>query len=115
MKTVHFPPPMGLRPRPACDYDLLCLRFYRASVARNAAVAMVLARELAQRFGDDVADDAYGHGQMLASCELRDARVRCIAEHATAGIDATVEVENFDTLTAAELADEVVYLADFQG
>jgi hypothetical protein len=115
MKMIYFPEPMGLRPRPACDYDLLCLRFYRASVARSAIAALRLARELAQRFGDDVADDAYSHGQMLASCELRDARVRCIAEHATAGLDATVEVENFDALTAAELADEVAYLADFQG
>jgi hypothetical protein len=46
---------------------------------------------------------------------LNDARVRCITEHESAGIDATVEVENFDTLTAAELDDEVVYLADYQG
>ena len=115
MKMIHFPPSMGLRPRPACDYDLLCLRFYRASVARSAIAALRLARELAQRFGDDVADDAYGHGQMLASCEVRDARVRCLTEHAAAGIDATVEIEGFEHLTAAELADEVVYLADYQG
>ena len=74
MKMVQFPPSMGLRPRPADDYDLLCLRFYRASVARSATDALRLARELSQRFGDDVADDAYAHGQMLASCEVRDAR-----------------------------------------
>jgi hypothetical protein len=115
MKMIHFPEPMGLRPRPASDYDLLCLRFYRAGVARNAAVAMVLARELAQRFGDDVADDAYGHGQMLNSCEVRDARVRCSIEYATAGLDAASEIDGFDSMTAAELADEVTYLADHQG
>jgi hypothetical protein len=74
MKLIHYPPSMGLRPRPADDYDLLCLRFYRASVARSAIAALRLARELSQRFGDDVADDAYTHGQMLASCEVRDAR-----------------------------------------
>jgi hypothetical protein len=74
MKLIHYPQSMGLRPRPADDYDLLCLRFYRASVARSAIAALRLARELSQRFGDDVADDAYTHGQMLASCEVRDAR-----------------------------------------
>ena len=33
--------------------------------------ASVAARELVQRYGADVADDAYGHGQMLASCDIR--------------------------------------------
>ena len=70
MKLIHYPQSMGLRPRPADDYDLLCLRFYRASVARSATAALRLARELSQRFGDDVADDAYTHGQMLASCQM---------------------------------------------
>jgi hypothetical protein len=46
---------------------------------------------------------------------LNDARMRCILEYAAAGIDATVEIDDFDTLTAAELADEVAYLADYQG
>ena len=71
MQLIYYPPSMGLRPRPADDYDLLCLRFYRASVAMNAPRAMALARDLSARYGDDVADDAYGHGQMLAACEIR--------------------------------------------
>jgi hypothetical protein len=72
MRMIHYPPAMGLRPRPADDYDLLCLRFYRASVARSAIAALRLARELVSRYGSDVADDAYSHGHMLASCEIRD-------------------------------------------
>lgn len=68
---VYYPPSMGLRPRPLDDYDRLCLRFYRASVCRNAAAAMAAARDLLARFGDDCADDAYGHGQCLASCDVR--------------------------------------------
>jgi hypothetical protein len=43
------------------------------------------------------------------------AKMSCLAEHAAAGIDATVEIDSFDNLTAAELADEVAYLADYQG
>ena len=70
-KMIQYPPHMGLRPRPADDYDLLCLRFYYASSACNVARASVAARELVARFGCDVADDAYGHGQMLASCDIR--------------------------------------------
>ena len=43
------------------------------------------------------------------------ARMECIAEFATAGMDATIEVENFDSLKADQLRDEVAYLADYQG
>jgi hypothetical protein len=43
------------------------------------------------------------------------ARMNCIAEFATAGLDATVEIDDFDNLTADQLDDEVAYLADFQG
>ena len=72
-RMIHYPPAMGLRPRPFDDYDRLCLRFYRASVARNVAVAMEVGRELAARYGAEPsdADDFYGHGQMLDSCEIR--------------------------------------------
>jgi hypothetical protein len=41
--------------------------------------------------------------------------MECIAEFATAGMDATIEVENFDSLKADQLRDEVAYLADYQG
>ena len=47
--------------------------------------------------------------------DLHAARVALAREYRAAGIDATVEIDGFDNLTAAELADEVVYLADFQG
>lgn len=70
-KLIHYPEQMGLRPRPADDYDLLCLRFYYASSACNVARASAAARDLIARYGADVADDAYGHGQMLASCVIR--------------------------------------------
>jgi hypothetical protein len=43
------------------------------------------------------------------------ARMHCIAEHATAGVDAAAEIDGFDGLTAVELRDEVTYLADYQG
>lgn len=71
MKLIHYPDSMGLRPRPADDYDLLCLRFYRASVACNVRRAMDAARDLVARYGSDVADDAFSHGQMLDSCVIR--------------------------------------------
>lgn len=71
MKMIHYPPSMGLRPRPADDYDLLCLRFYRASSACNVPVSMQAARDLVARYGADVADDAYTHGQMLNSCDVQ--------------------------------------------
>lgn len=71
MKMIQYPASMGLRPRPADDYDLLCLRFYRASVACNVSRAMELARDLVARYGSDVADDAFSHGQMLAGCVIR--------------------------------------------
>ncbi len=47
--------------------------------------------------------------------DLHAARVALAREYKTAGMDATVEVENFDSLTADQLRDEVVYLSDFQG
>ena len=42
-------------------------------------------------------------------------RMRCIEDYATAGLDATIEVDNFESLTAEQLDDEVVYLGDYQG
>jgi hypothetical protein len=47
--------------------------------------------------------------------DLHAARVALAREYKTAGMDATVEVENFDNLTADQLNDEVAYLSDFQG
>jgi len=38
-----------------------------------------------------------------------------IDEHATAGIDAAVEIEGFDAMTADQYRDEVTYLSDYQG
>lgn len=43
------------------------------------------------------------------------ARMNCLEQFAIAGMDARIEVENFDSLTADQLRDEVVYLSDFQG
>lgn len=37
------------------------------------------------------------------------------AAYAEIGADAEIDCENFRTLTAEELRDELVYLADFQG
>ena len=48
-KMIQYPPQMGLRPRPADDYDLLCLRFYYASSACNVARASAAARDLIER------------------------------------------------------------------
>jgi hypothetical protein len=41
--------------------------------------------------------------------------MRCVEEYATAGLDAAVEIDGFDRLTAEQYSDEVAYLADFQG
>jgi hypothetical protein len=38
-----------------------------------------------------------------------------IDEHATAGLDAAVEIEGFDRMTADQYRDEVIYLSDYQG
>jgi hypothetical protein len=38
-----------------------------------------------------------------------------IDEHATAGIDATVEIDHFDRMTAEQLDAETIYLSDYQG
>jgi len=46
---------------------------------------------------------------------LHDARVALAREYKTAGMDATVEVEDFDNMTADQLRDELTYLADYQG
>lgn len=43
------------------------------------------------------------------------ARGRAIAEHAVLGIDPFVEVPGFARMTAEQLSDELVYLADHQG
>jgi hypothetical protein len=43
------------------------------------------------------------------------ARQAVIDGHRQIGGDAALEVENFDRLTTAELNDQLVYLADFQG
>lgn len=43
------------------------------------------------------------------------ARAVCIEEHATAGLDAAVEIDGFDRLTADQYRDEVTYLSDYQG
>ena len=43
------------------------------------------------------------------------AQHRCRTEYATAGLDATIEIESFEKLTAEQLDDEVVYLGDYQG
>ena len=37
------------------------------------------------------------------------------AAYAAMGLDADVEIDGFDTMTPAQLADELVYLADYQG
>jgi hypothetical protein len=47
--------------------------------------------------------------------DLHAARVALAREYKTAGLDATVEIDDFDNLTADQLDDEVAYLADFQG
>ena len=70
-RMVHFPAAMGLRPRPADDYDLLCLRLYRSTAAGNRAVSAATGREVVRRFGLDAFDDALSHGSTLAACELR--------------------------------------------
>ena len=38
-----------------------------------------------------------------------------IKEHAAAGIDARVDVDGFEAMSAGQLDAEVVYLSDFQG
>ena len=42
-------------------------------------------------------------------------REQVIAEYSAMGLDARVEIDNFDTLTAEQLSDELTYLSDFQG
>lgn len=43
------------------------------------------------------------------------ARAAVRAAFATAGLDADVEIDGFDTMTAGQLADEITYLGDYQG
>ena len=43
------------------------------------------------------------------------ARMQCLVAYDSAGLDAAAEIDGFDNMTAAELADEVTYLADHQG
>ena len=43
------------------------------------------------------------------------ARNAVIDGHREIGSDASLEIENFDRLTTAELNDQLAYLADFQG
>lgn len=43
------------------------------------------------------------------------ARMHCLVAYESAGLDAAAEIDGFDNMTAAELADEIVYLADHQG
>lgn len=68
---VHYPPQMGLRPRPMDDYDRLCLRYYRASMAGNLPAAAAVERDLRPRFGADCLDDAFSAGRMLSCCDVR--------------------------------------------
>ncbi len=43
------------------------------------------------------------------------ARAAVRAEYAVAGLDADVEIDGFDTMTAEQLRDELTYLGDYQG
>ena len=43
------------------------------------------------------------------------ARMHCLVAYDSAGLDAAAEIDGFDNMTAAELSDEIVYLADHQG
>lgn len=43
------------------------------------------------------------------------ARIEVVSAFAVAGLDATVEVENFDRLSAEQLRDQITYLSDYQG
>lgn len=51
----------------------------------------------------------------VTAAERLIARGRTIAEYATLGLDPFVEVDGFARMTAEQLSDEVVYLADHQG
>jgi hypothetical protein len=50
----------------------------------------------------------------VTAAERLIARGRTIAEYATLGLDPFVEVDGFARMTAEQLSDEVVYLADYQ-
>lgn len=43
------------------------------------------------------------------------ARQTLIREYASAGLDARVEIDGFDNLTAEQLTDEITYLSDYTG
>jgi hypothetical protein len=74
VKMIHYPPAMGLRPRPASDYDILCARYYRAVENRNYHATLVYQERLAAMFPgerlSDVLDDAYSSGSTLAACRI---------------------------------------------
>ena len=60
---------------------------------------------------------APGHSFTTAAAARRHAAARAavIDGHREIGADAALEIENFDRLTAAQLRDQLTYLADHQG
>lgn len=53
--------------------------------------------------------------EAVAALAIEAARDAARREFATAGLDAAVEIDGFDRLTADQLRDEVTYLSDYQG
>ncbi len=69
---VHYPPAMGLHPRPADSMDYLCRDYYVAVCNSNyPAVARMEAR-VREVFGPRASDrdEAFSAGQVLASCRF---------------------------------------------
>ena len=72
-KTLRFPARMGLSPRPYDAYDDACLRFWRATKARNVARVCDCVAELRDNHGctcESDLDDAFTHGKTVNDCRV---------------------------------------------
>ncbi|NBW23651.1 MAG: hypothetical protein EBR82_88475 [Caulobacteraceae bacterium] len=105
----------GTTPRPEAGAlaVLRCMRRATAALPRPWSVC----RCEATRTGTTLVNvsDHRTMREAVAALATEAAREAARREFATAGLDAAVEIEGFDTMTADQYRDEVTYLSDYQG
>ena len=105
----------GTTPRPAAGAlaILRCMRRATAALPRPWSVC----RCETTRTGTALVNvsDHRTMREAVAALAIEAARDAARREFATAGLDAAVEIDGFDRMTAGQLRDEVTYLSDYQG
>ena len=109
----------GTTPRPEAGAlaILRCMRRATAAMPRPWSVCRCETMRTGTGTGTTLVNvsDHRTMREAVAALATEAAREAARREFATAGIDAAVEIEGFDAMTADQYRDEVTYLSDYQG